>query len=79
MLIILTALHIVETYVFNQKVKKMLLNSSKQKGMNFLVTHLWFVIFVQGIVCVIIMVIGLIAAAFGTYSSVLKIVQNLST
>uniref|UniRef100_A0A9I9D341 Amino acid transporter transmembrane domain-containing protein n=1 Tax=Cucumis melo TaxID=3656 RepID=A0A9I9D341_CUCME len=33
----------------------------------------------QGIVCVIIMVIGLIAAAFGTYSSVLKIVQNLST
>ncbi|CAK9317019.1 unnamed protein product [Citrullus colocynthis] len=33
----------------------------------------------QGIVCGIIMIIGLIAAAFGTYSSVLKIVQNLST
>ncbi|XP_022992098.1 amino acid transporter AVT1C-like [Cucurbita maxima] len=33
----------------------------------------------QGIVCGIIIVIGLIAAAFGTYSSVLKIAQNLSS
>ncbi|KAG6601177.1 Amino acid transporter AVT1B, partial [Cucurbita argyrosperma subsp. sororia] len=33
----------------------------------------------QGIVCGIIIIIGLIAAVFGTYSSVLKIAQNLSS